>query len=223
MSLKRRVCSVVLAVSVDIEICERIQFTTFDDRYCWRTMSIPEFTEILRALESGNSLATDRLLPVVYDELRQLAAVHLAREKPGLTLQPTALVHEAYVRLVGGKEQVPWSNRSHFFGAAGQAMRRILIDHAREKQSLKRGGELQRLELDDQIAVDPPPLDDLVALDEALHRLKEIAPKAVELVQLRYFAGLTAEEAADVMGISTRSAGSLWAYARAWLREALEP
>lgn len=185
-------------------------------------MPTQNFTEILRALESGDPQATDRLLPVVYDELRQLAAVHLAREKPGQTLQPTALVHEAYVRLVGTSEPAAWNSRAHFFGAAAQAMRRILIDHAREKQSLKRGGELRRVELDDQIPIEPQPLEDLLALDEALVRLNAVDPKAVELVQLRYFAGLTVDEAAEVLAISTRSAGSLWAYARAWLRDALE-
>ena len=185
-------------------------------------MPTQDFTEILRALESGDPQATDRLLPVVYDELRQLAAVHLAREKPGQTLQPTALVHEAYVRLIGTSEPTAWNSRAHFFGAAAQAMRRILIDNAREKQSLKRGGELRRVELDDQIPIEPQPLEDLFALDEALVRLNAVDPKAVELVQLRYFAGLTVDEAAEVLAISTRSAGSLWAYARAWLRDSLE-
>lgn len=177
-----------------------------------------EFTEILHAAETGDPSAADKLLPLVYDELRQLAAVHLANEQPGQTLQPTALVHEAYLRLIGGANPEPWNNRGHFFAAAAVAIRRILIDNARRKQSLKRGGDLIRRNLIDVPLNLPEPRENLLALDEALEKLANVQPQAAELVQLLYFAGLTLPEAAQTLGISPRTAGRQWTYARAWLR-----
>jgi RNA polymerase sigma factor (TIGR02999 family) len=181
-----------------------------------------DLTVILQAIESGDPLATNQLLPVVYQELRALASVHLRAEQPGQTLQPTALVHEAYLRLVGGANPLQWKSRSHFFAAAAQAMRRILIDQARHKQSLKGGGNRQRQELHESLAIVPEPIEDLLALDEALDRLRLVDAAAAELVQLRYFAGLTVEECAEVLEISVRTAGHRWSYARAWLRDAIE-
>jgi RNA polymerase sigma factor (TIGR02999 family) len=190
-----------------------------------RSLSVPpmsEVTRILSALERGDPQAANQLLPLVYDELRQLAAQKLAHETPGQTLQPTALVHEAYLRLVGEAEQPHWDNRGHFFAAAAEAMRRILIDNARGKQAVKHGGDRPRADLDmNQLAV-PEVSEDLLALDEALDRLAVADPEAAQLVQLRYFAGLTLSEAAQVLGVSPRTADRLWAYARAWLLKALE-
>jgi RNA polymerase sigma factor (TIGR02999 family) len=195
-----------------------------------------DITRILSDIEQGDPAAAELLLPLVYDELRKLAAAKLAYEKPGHTLQATALVHEAYLRLVrrdsaakgdvdnmtaaaGG---VSWDSRGHFFAAAAEAMRRILVESARRKESLKRGGGVARAELDEgQIAA--PELDeDVIALDEALTRLAAADPQAAELVQLRYFAGLSLPDAAQMMGVSTRTANRLWAYARAWLRQEIE-
>ncbi len=182
-----------------------------------------EFTEILQAIDSGDSQAADRLLPIVYDELRKLAANHLAHEQPGQTLQPTALVHEAYLRLLGGSSPDQWNSRGHFFGAAAIAIRRILIENARRKRSLKRGGEFQRQEFHEQLPPElPEPLEDLLALDEALQKLSHEYPDIAELVQLTYFAGLTTTEAAEVLGISPSTAGRHWAFARAWLRREIE-
>jgi RNA polymerase sigma factor (TIGR02999 family) len=181
-----------------------------------------EFTEILRALEAGEPLAAERLLPLVYDELRKLAAAQLAREKPGQTLQPTALVHEAYLRLVGGANPERWNSRGHFFAAAALAMRRILVEVARCKKRLKRGRDHIRQDRElDQIVV-PELREDLLALDEALDQLASVDRQAAELVHLRYFAGMTLPEAAQQMAISPRSADRLWAYARAWLHQALQ-
>jgi len=181
-----------------------------------------EFTEILRALEAGEPLAAERLLPLVYDQLRQLAAAQLAREPPGQTLQPTALVHEAYLRLVGGANPERWNSRGHFFAAAALAMRRILVEAARRKKRLKHGGDHIRQDRElDQIVV-PELREDLLALDEALDQLASVDRQAAELVHLRYFAGMTLPEAAQQMGISPRSADRLWAYARAWLHQALQ-
>jgi RNA polymerase sigma factor (TIGR02999 family) len=181
-----------------------------------------EVTRILSAIEQGDPQAASRLLPLVYDELRQLAAQKLAHEAPGQTPQPTALVHEAYLRLVGEAEQPHWDNRGHFFAAAAEAMRRILVENARRKQAVKRGGDRTRVHLDmNQVAV-PEVREDLLALDEALDRLAAADPEAARLVQLRYFAGLTLAEAAKVLGISPRTVDRLWAYARAWLIQALE-
>jgi len=181
-----------------------------------------EFTKIMQAIEAGDPLAANRLLPLVYEELRQLAATYLANEQPGQTLQPTALVHEAYLRLVGGANQEQWNSRGHFFAAAAVAIRRILIDNARRKQSQKRGGALVRRTLDEVQPCLPEPQEDLLALDEALQKLSGIHPQAAELVQLLYFAGLTLPEAAGTLGVSPRTAGRLWTYARAWLRQEIE-
>lgn len=182
-----------------------------------------EFTEIIQAIEAGDAQAADRLLPLVYDELRKLAAAHLANEQPGQTLQPTALVHEAYLRLVGGTNPEQWNGRGHFFGAAAVAIRRILIENARRKQSQKRGGGFLRQELRDDLPPSlPQPQEDLLALDEALQKLAGFNPQVAELVQLLYFGGLTLPEAAQTLDISPRTAGRLWAYARAWLRREIE-
>jgi RNA polymerase sigma factor (TIGR02999 family) len=173
--------------------------------------------EILKALEEGDPSAASQLLPLVYHELRRLAARKLAREGPGQTLQPTALVHEAYLRLVGDQEGPRrFKDRGHFFAAAATAMRRIFIDSARRKRARKRGGRLQRQQLEAVTA--PEPDDDLVALDEALEKLAAQDPVKARLVELRYFAGLTGEQAAEVLGISPTTADRHWAYARAWLR-----
>lgn len=173
-------------------------------------------TRILNAIEQGDARAVDALLPVVYQELRRLAAQKLSCEPPGQTLQATALVHEAYIRLVGAEAQ-NWKSRSHFFAAAAEAMRRILIENARRKQSIKRGGGQQRVEIDDaQLAIEEPSTN-IIALDEALTKLAAEEPVIAELVKLRYFAGLTIEQAAKVLGITSRTANRYWAYARAWL------
>jgi RNA polymerase sigma factor (TIGR02999 family) len=178
-----------------------------------------EVTRILSAIERGDVLAVDELFPLVYQELRQLACQRLSKELPGQTLQATALVHEAYLRLVGTENQ-NWSNRGHFFAAAAEAMRRILIDNARRKKSLKHGGGRQRIDLDEVVAAsdDETSLDDLVALDEAIEKLSKKDKVKADLVKLRYFAGLTNEQAAEVLGISHNTADQYWAYARVWLR-----
>lgn len=165
--------------------------------------------------------ATD-LLPLVYEELRKLAAARLAAEKPGQTLQPTALVHEAYLRIVGDRGAKDWNGRGHFFAAAAEAMRRILINRARDKNRLKRGGDRERVHFD--LLSDPAtaPDEDLLELDDALSSLADTNSQAAELVKLRYFAGLTLPEAATMLGLSTRSASRLWAFARAWLIDALD-
>jgi RNA polymerase sigma factor (TIGR02999 family) len=181
-----------------------------------------EVTQILQDLEAGRAQAAQQLLPLVSDELRQLAAAHLAHEQPGQTLQPTALVHEAYLRLVGGANPEQWNSRGHFFAAAAVAIRRILIENARRKQSLKRGGEFSRRDLDDFPLSLPEPREDILALDEALEKLAGVRPQAAELVQLVYFSGLTLSDAAQILAISPRTAGRLWTYARAWLRREIE-
>jgi RNA polymerase sigma factor (TIGR02999 family) len=178
-----------------------------------------EVTRILSAIAQGDPHAASQLLPLVYDELRKLAAQKLAQEQPGQTLQPTALVHEAYLRLVGDEHESHWDNRGHFFAACAEAMRRILIDNARRKQCQKHGGGLARQELDPDQLLAPAIREDLLALDEALTRLAAVNPQAAQLVQLRYFAGLPIPEAAPILGISPRSADRLWAYARAWLHQ----
>jgi RNA polymerase sigma factor (TIGR02999 family) len=177
-----------------------------------------EVTRILSAIEQGDPLAAERLLPLVYDELRKLAAQKLAHEKPGQTLQATALVHEAYLRLVGDQPPKHWNSRGHFFAAAAEAMRRILIGNARRKHAQKRGGQAKRVDLDAIEVLDRPDDDKLLALDDALDRLAEKDLVKSELVKLRYFAGLTTQEAAGVLGISTATADRYWAYARAWLQ-----
>jgi RNA polymerase sigma factor (TIGR02999 family) len=180
-----------------------------------------DVTRILAAIEQGDPHAAEQLLPAVYDELRQLAAHKLAQEKPGQTLQATALVHEAYLRLVGNREEPHWDNRRHFFAAAAEAMRRILVENARRKQMHKHGSGRQRRGLDPEAIVAPEPDVDLLALDAALHRLAEQDPLKAKLVELRYFAGLTGDQAAAAMGMSASSADRLWVYTRAWLRREL--
>jgi RNA polymerase sigma factor (TIGR02999 family) len=181
-----------------------------------------DITRLLSAAGQGDPHAAAQLLPLVYGELRRLAAQRLAQERPGQTLQATALVHEAYLRLVGQGEDGPWNGRGHFFAAAAEAMRRILVEAARRKQQAKRGGGLARRELDDERIAAPEPREDLLALDEALNKLAAENRQAADLVQLRYFAGLTLPEAAQALGVSPRTAGRLWAYARAWLRREVE-
>jgi len=180
-----------------------------------------DVTRILAAVERGDPLASDQLLPVVYEELRRLAAQKMAQETPGQTLQSTALVHEAYMRLIDGDEVPHWTGRGHFFAAAAEAMRRILIERARGKARMKHGGDWHRVDfemLDVASGVSP---DQFVALDEALSRLAELDQVAGELVKLRYFAGLSVDDAASALGVSTATAYRHWAYARAWLRTEL--
>lgn len=178
-----------------------------------------EVTRALAALASGKPQAAADLLPLVYDELRKLAAGQLAQERPGQTLQATALVHEAYLRLAGGAES--WENRRHFFAAAAEAMRRILVEQARRRRRLRHGGDHRRVEFDaDEMPIETPPVD-LLALDEALDQLAAEAPQKAELVKLRYFAGLGEKEAAELLGVSRATAARHWAYARAWLFDRL--
>jgi RNA polymerase sigma factor (TIGR02999 family) len=180
-----------------------------------------DVTRILSAVEQGDAVAAEQLLPLVYEELRRLAAQKLAQEKPGQTLQATALVHEAYLRLVGvGGDH--WESRKHFFAVAAESMRRILIEKARRKRRQKRGRGRARVDLDAVAIPAPERSDDLLDLDEALTRLAEVDAAAAELVKLRYFVGLALPEAAEILSIAPRSADRLWAYARAWLREALD-
>jgi RNA polymerase sigma factor (sigma-70 family) len=205
-----------------------------------------DVTRILSQIESGDSHAAEQLLPLIYDELRKLAAAKLAHENPGQTLQATALVHEAYLRLVGGgardsglgaedrvskglplvpnpEPQAPsFHSRAHFFNAAAQAMRRILIERARGRAALKRGGQRQQIDLESLELAEPERAEELLALDAALQKLQAVEPQAAELVQLRYFAGCTMEEAAELLGTSLRSTNRLWAYAKAWLLEELD-
>ena len=178
-----------------------------------------DVTSLLNTLEPGDPHAAAQLLQLVYDDLRRLAAHRLAHEAPGQTLDPTALVHEAYLRLVGDEPERPWAGRAHFFAAAAEAMRRILIESARRKRAAKRGAGLVRRELDEAELLVPEPREDLLALDEALTELAAVDRPAADLVQLRYFGGLSIPEAAEVLGISPRTANRLWTYARAWLYE----
>jgi RNA polymerase sigma factor (TIGR02999 family) len=189
-----------------------------------------EVTQILNAIDRGYPKAAEQLLPLVYDELRKLASLRLAQEKPGQTLQATALVHEAYMRLVGGQPAVPdsgsrggacWDSRRHFFAAAAEAMRRILIESARRKARLKNQNDRLRLGLSDLDIAAAEQSEDLLVLNEALERLTATEPRAAELVKLRYFAGFTNAEAASILDISPRKANQVWAYARAWLLEEL--
>jgi RNA polymerase sigma factor (TIGR02999 family) len=180
-----------------------------------------EVTRILAAVEQGDPQAARQLLPLVYDELRRLAAQKLAHEKPGQTLDATALVHEAYLRLVGPGEPARWNSRGHFFAAAAEAMRRILVENARRRHSRKRGGGRKRLDLDQLTVADRAADEELLALDDCLERLAREDPTSAELVKLRFFAGLTHQEAAAALGLPRRTADRTWAYARAWLGEAL--
>jgi RNA polymerase sigma factor (TIGR02999 family) len=182
-----------------------------------------DVTQILDQIQQGNRAAASELLPLVYAELRRLAIHRMSTEKPGLTLQPTALVHEAYIRLVGDAA-IKWDGRAHFFAAAAEAMRRILIENARRRKSLKRGGNVSRRELaDDDAVVNLDSADELLDLDAALTKLAASEPELATLVELRFFAGLTVEEAAQAMGISTRTLKRNWAFARAWLGRELNP
>ncbi|HEX5104064.1 MAG TPA: sigma-70 family RNA polymerase sigma factor [Pirellulaceae bacterium] len=198
-----------------------------------------DVTQILSQIEQGDPSAAEQLLPLVYDELRKLAAAKLAQEKPGQTLQATALVHEAYLRLVGpagsaGLEEErhtpnqsrraggTYDSRGHFFAAAAEAMRRILVENARRKQRERHGGKLQRVEFPEEGVPDSPRDEQLILLDEALNRLLEIRPQAARIVQLRYFGGQTVEEASTIVGISERTARRLWVFAQAWLRREME-
>jgi len=181
-----------------------------------------EVTRILGAIEQGEPHAAEQLLPLVYNELRQLAAARMAQEKLGQTLDATALVHEAYLRLVGPADDQRWEDRGHFFAAAAEAMRRILVESARRKKRLRHGGTLRRVELPADGPAIADALEDVVAVNEALEKLTVVDNQAAELVKLHYYAGLTIDEAADVLGVSVRKAYNVWAYARAWLFRCLE-
>src|SRR6516165_5316344 len=181
-----------------------------------------EPTGILRQIEEGDPRPAEKLLPLVYDELRQLAAHSLAHEKPGQTLQPTALVHEAYLRLVGADPKQPWESRGHFFAAAAEAMRRILVEQARRKGRIRHGGGMRRVDLPDAAIGTPVEDEQVLLLDEALTRLAAARPQAAKVVQLRFFTGLTVDEAATMLGLSPRTARRLWVFARAWLRRDME-
>jgi RNA polymerase sigma factor (TIGR02999 family) len=177
-----------------------------------------EVTEILSRIEHGETSASSQLLLLVYDELRSLAAARMQQESPGQTLQATALVHEAWLRLVDSSQIQTWNGRGHFFAAAAEAMRRILVERARQKASHRGGGRQNRLELIDLEETDETPVIDLMALDEALRKLQSLDPRKAELIKLRFFAGLTIQDAADILGISTTTADNDWAYAKCWLR-----
>jgi RNA polymerase sigma factor (TIGR02999 family) len=192
------------------------------DRGSGRAPEMSDVTRILSAIERGDPNSAGQLLPLIYDELRKLAAQNLAGERPGQTLQPTALVHDAYLRLVGNGAAQGWSGRGHFFAAAATAMRRILIERARRKGRQIHGGDRQRRELHPDIVASTGPDEDLLALDAALARLAELDPVKARLVELRYFAGLTGDEAAEILGISASTADRYWVYARAWLRREME-
>jgi RNA polymerase sigma factor (TIGR02999 family) len=181
-----------------------------------------EVTRILSAIEQGDPSAADRLLPLVYDELRRLAAQRLAQEKPGQTLEATALVHEAYLRLVDVEQVQQWSSKGHFFAAAAEAMRRILVETARRKHSLKRGAGRRRQPLEEAHLVAPRAEDDILAVDDALGRLAVADAEAAALVKLRFFGGLTSEQAAEALGVSPRTAARMWRYARAFLLKDLK-
>jgi RNA polymerase sigma factor (TIGR02999 family) len=181
-----------------------------------------EVTRILSALEQGDPHAAEQLLPLVYEELRKLAAQKMAQEAPGQTLQATALVHEAYLRLVNVEKSQHWNSRGHFFAAAAEAMRRILVENARRKQRLHHGGAFRRVELPENLLADERSPEDVLAVDDALDQLAAVDPAAAELIKLVYFAGLTMEQAAEVLGIALRTAYRNWAYARAWLFQRLQ-
>jgi len=181
-----------------------------------------DVTRILSAIEQGDAHAAEQLLPLIYDELRKLAAAKLTQEQPGQTLSATALVHEAYLRLVGGSPEHGWDSRGHFFASAAEAMRRILVENARRKRSRKHGGDRKRQPLDPARIAAPEAADELLALDEALTKLAAVEPQVAELVTLRYFAGLTIPQAATQLRISTRTADAWWSYAKAWFQTALQ-
>jgi RNA polymerase sigma factor (TIGR02999 family) len=191
-------------------------------------LSMSEVTRILSAIEEGDPHAAEQLLPLVYDELRRLAAQKFAQEKPGQTLEATALVHEAYLRLVASVDasaprEQRFSGRGHFFAAAAQAMQRILVEQARRRNAAKRGGQAAREELQESAIAAPEPDQDVLAVHEALEQLSQIDPVAANLVQLRFFAGLNMQEAAEALGMSVRTAHGIWAYARSWLHRKIRP
>src|SRR5262245_55656445 len=186
-----------------------------------RHFLMSDVTRILSAIEKGDPSAAAELLPLVYEELRNLATARLASEKPGQTLQATALVHEAYLRLVGNENTQRWDSRGHFFAAAAEAMRRILVDNARRRQSLKRGGGIERIHLDALAIAGQEPDEKLLALSDALEKLSGTDKTAAELVKLRYFAGLSGKDAAAALGLAERSADRIWVYARSWLLKEL--
>jgi RNA polymerase sigma factor (TIGR02999 family) len=181
-----------------------------------------DVTQILSRIEEGNGKAAEELLPLVYDELRKLAAAKMAQEKPGQTLQATALVHEAYVRLVDTNEAQHWNSRGHFFAAAAEAMRRVLVENARKKARLKRGGDMQRQQVEDVAVESGLPIGDLVVLDEAIAKLEQSDPQAAQAVKLRFFAGLSHQEVGEVLGVSAVTAREHWRYARVWLHRELQ-
>jgi RNA polymerase sigma factor (TIGR02999 family) len=183
---------------------------------------MPPLTRILDAISQGDPRASDELLPLVYDELRKLAAHKLTHERPGQTLQATGLVHEAYVRLVGNTNEIEWSNRGHFFAAAAEAMRRILIENARRKGRIRHGGELKRAQISPEEVGAVDKSHELLDLNDALDRLAQEDAQSAELVKLRYFAGLTIPQAAEVLGVSPRKADFLWSFARAWLKREMD-
>lgn len=180
-----------------------------------------QVTQLLKALRTGDPAAAEKLLPMVYSELHRLAASYMRRERPDHTLQPTALINEAYLRLV--REDVDWNSRAHFIGLAAHVMRRVLVDHARAHRAEQRGGSLKRVELDEQIAVAPEKMEDLLELDEALGRLHEVSSRQARVVELRYFGGLSIEQIGAVLGIAPRSVKRDWALARIWLFRELRP
>jgi RNA polymerase sigma factor (TIGR02999 family) len=182
-----------------------------------------EVTRVLSAIEEGDPHAAEQLLPLVYQELRQLAARKLVQEKPGQTLKATALVHEAYIRLVGKEKAQHWNSRAHFFAAAAEAMRRILVEQARRRNAAKRGCQARREELQESAIAAPEPPEDVLAVNDALEQLAGVDPMAANLVRLRFFAGLNMAEAAEALGMSVRSAHGIWAYARSWLRRKMRP
>ena len=181
-----------------------------------------EITRILHSLDAGDPKSAEELLPLVYAELRKLAAIRMAREKPGQTIQATALVHDAYLRLVDGSTDIEWNSRGHFFGAAAEAMRRLLIEQARRKQSAKAGGEWTRIELPEVGRTPSGQLLDLIALDDALQKLEREHPRKAELIKLRFFAGLTIEQAAAALDVAPSTVSEDWAYAKSWLKLEME-
>ena len=210
-------------------MCQARRRTLHNDCACWHSqhanvilMGMPDITHILAEIERGNPSAAEELLPLVYDQLRRLAAENLTQEKPGQTLQATALVHEAYIRLVDVDRQQQWESRRHFFACAAEAMRRILVESARRKKSVKRGGEFQRVELPTDVVQPAVNADDLLAVHEAVERLEAEDPQIAQLVKLRYFAGMSITAAAEILGLSRTKAYQQWAYARAWLQCAID-
>lgn len=185
-------------------------------------MSPSEVTQLLQRWRGGDAVALEVLMPLVHGELRRVARHHMSAEHPGRTLQATALVHEAFLRLVGSQDKIAWQNRTHFFGIASKLMRQILVDHARARRAIKRGGEYEKVSLESAFdAASPAPDIDLLALDDALEALAQVAPDHCRVVELRYFTGLTIEETAEVLGVSTATVKRQWTFARSWLQQKL--